>query len=89
MDSPLLAVAALLIALAPVLSAKSPQGWMLGPEGVSCDEACPGALGSDQSTCYVDSMKALTSPALFERVMDILDLNDFDCRDSYAGSYPE
>ena len=85
-----LAVAALLIALAPALSAQSPQGWILGPEGASCDEACPHALGSDQSTCHVESINAVTSLVLFERVVAAIGISELDCPEIYEGSdiYP-
>jgi hypothetical protein len=84
-----LTTAALLIALAPALSAQSTGGWLLGPEGASCDEACPRAPDSNESTCYVDSMKEVTSPVLFERVMSFLNLTNYDCSELFAGSYPE
>ena len=84
-----LTTAALLIALAPALSAQSTGGWLLGPEGASCDEACPRAPDSNDSTCYVDSMKEVTSPVLFERVMSFLNLTNYDCSEVFAGSYPE
>ena len=78
------AVTVLLVVLA-VVSAQSTQGWMLGPDGLSCDEACPRARGSTQSTCSVDSMTGVNSPALFARVKAALDLTDFDCLEAHVG----
>ena len=74
----LLAVAALLLAFAPGLSALTTKGWVLGPVGVTCNEACP-LTPDNWSSCYVDSMKALATPMLVDNAFREAGLGTFDC----------
>jgi hypothetical protein len=75
----LLASTALLCILVPALSAQSTPGWLLGPEGMSCDDACPREPGTNTSTCSEYSLTGLNSMAVLERIKAALDLTDFDC----------
>jgi hypothetical protein len=86
-----LTATALLCILVPALSGQSTTGWLLGPEGMSCDDACPREPGTNKSTCYVDSMKAVRTFPRFGRVASVLNLNEFDCTGFSSGdltTYP-
>jgi hypothetical protein len=82
-NSAFAAAALLLVVLAPVLDAQPTPMWLLGPQSLSCDLACPREPFSNDSTCYVDSLKFVRSPALFESAMKAAGLDDFSCSMEY------